>query len=57
MDWDAVGHDDRIVLRNFAIAGQEYMEANFGADHFARPAAERRGATTRKARAVKGRKK
>jgi hypothetical protein len=27
-DWDAVGHDDRIVLRNFAIAGDEYLRAN-----------------------------
>jgi hypothetical protein len=30
INWDAIGHDDRIVLRNFAIAGQQYLEANFG---------------------------
>src|SRR5262245_33618694 len=24
-DWNAVGREDRIVLRNFAIAGQEYL--------------------------------
>jgi len=35
LDWDAIGHDDRIVLRNFAIAGQQYLEANFGAAYFA----------------------
>lgn len=34
-NWDAVGTDDRIVLRNFAIAGQEYLEAAFGDDYFA----------------------
>jgi hypothetical protein len=27
--WDAVGHDDRIVLRNFALAGEQYLKANF----------------------------
>jgi hypothetical protein len=35
-DWNAVGHDDRIVLRNFAQAGREYLEANFGKNYFAR---------------------
>jgi hypothetical protein len=29
-DWDKVGQDDRRVLRNFAIAGEEYLRANFG---------------------------
>lgn len=29
LNWRAVGHDDRIVLRNFAIAGEEYLKANF----------------------------
>jgi hypothetical protein len=29
-DWDKVGQDDRKVLRNFAIAGEEYLRANFG---------------------------
>jgi len=36
LDWDAIGHDDRIVLRNFAVAGQQYLEANFGATYFAK---------------------
>jgi hypothetical protein len=30
INWDAIGHDDRVAMRNFAIAGQEYLEANFG---------------------------
>ena len=34
LNWDVVGKDDRIVLRNFAIAGQQYLEANFGEDYF-----------------------
>ena len=29
-NWDAVGHDDRIVLRNFALAGEDYLRANLG---------------------------
>ncbi len=29
IDWDAIGREDRVVLRNFAVAGQEYIEANF----------------------------
>lgn len=29
-DWSKVGQDDRIVLRNFAISGEEYLRANFG---------------------------
>jgi len=36
-NWEAVGKDDRVVLRNFAIAGQEYLEANFGAGHLKTP--------------------
>ena len=35
-DWDRVGRDDRIVLRNFAIAGRGYLEANFGGGYFDR---------------------
>jgi hypothetical protein len=35
-DWDAVGRDDRIVLRNFAIAGHQYLDANFGGSYFGR---------------------
>jgi hypothetical protein len=35
-DWNAVGRDDRIVLRNFAVAGQEYLKANFGEGYFSR---------------------
>ena len=30
VNWDATGRDDRVVMRNFAIAGEEYLEANFG---------------------------
>ena len=30
LNWDAIGTSDRIVLRNFAIAGAEYLKANFG---------------------------
>lgn len=29
-DWNAVGRDDRVVLRNLAIAGEEYLRANLG---------------------------
>jgi hypothetical protein len=29
-NWDAVGKDDRIVLRNFAVAGEAYLRANLG---------------------------
>ncbi len=29
-NWNNVGKDDRVVLRNFAIMGQEYVSANFG---------------------------
>ncbi len=29
-DWDAVGRDDRVVLENLAIAGEEYLRANLG---------------------------
>jgi len=34
LNWDVVGADDRIVLGNFAIAGQQYLEGNFGQDYF-----------------------
>ncbi len=30
INWNIVGTSDRTVLRNFAIAGEEYLEANFG---------------------------
>ncbi len=36
LNWDAIGRDDRVVLRNFAIAGQEYLEATFGGGYFGR---------------------
>ena len=26
-DWDQVGTSDRVVLRNFVIAGEEYLDA------------------------------
>jgi hypothetical protein len=64
-NWDAVGKDDRVVLRNFAIAGQEYLEANFGAGFLkskraAKPSAPaakkaRAAAKASPAKAVKGR--
>ncbi|HNT33604.1 MAG TPA: hypothetical protein PKH07_01250, partial [bacterium] len=27
-NWSNVGKSDRVVLRNFAIAGRQYLEAN-----------------------------
>ena len=36
-DWNAVGRDDRVVLRNLAIAGEEYLRANLG-ERWAGPA-------------------
>ena len=29
INWDVIGRSDRTVLRNFAIAGEEYLQANF----------------------------
>jgi hypothetical protein len=28
-DWNSIGKDDRVVLRNFAIMAEEYVKANF----------------------------
>jgi len=28
-NWDNVGRSDRVILRNFAISGREYLDANF----------------------------
>ncbi|MFH1740962.1 MAG: hypothetical protein ABIH23_18320 [bacterium] len=32
INWESIGTSDRIVLRSFAIAGEEYLKANFGRD-------------------------
>jgi hypothetical protein len=29
-NWNNIGKDDRIVLRNFALMAEEYVKANFG---------------------------
>lgn len=31
VNWDSIGTSDRIVLRSFAIAGEEYLKVNFAA--------------------------